>query len=328
MLSAVLLWYITTNAQTTDSIKTVTKEFIIEKFPSTRALDIEFETFGTRNFDSKLFGGNFEHGKVDNETRFRMAANVPIFKSRNYIITTSFRYKYDHFNLGDVSSTGQYVPVNQQNDIGFHYLSAAGSFTYFSMLFGKPVIYNATLNADGDENGVQRVKGLVAGAIILQRSQYSLITVGIVGLIDRTSISPVLPSFAWKQSFSNSLWSLDLILPQHFMVQRPLFKNGRLSLGSELIGDGFYVKPGQSFLPGTYEYSELEVRSGAMYEQTLGSRLIFTLKGGMANTVLSRLYHKNAAFSDYVYKSTEDGAGYFNVGISFIPFKMNSGTHK
>jgi hypothetical protein len=328
VLSTVLLFSISTYAQTTDSIKAVTKEFIVDKFPSTRAFDLQYETFGSRNFDSKLFGENFQSGKISNESRLRLATNFLVFKSKNYIVTTSLRYKYDHYTLNDVSSTGQYVPVNQQNDLGYQYLSAAGSFTYFSKLFGKPVVYNATLIADGNEDGVQRVKGLVAGAVILKENRYTLITIGLVGLVDHTAISPVLPSFTWKQSFSDSPWSLDLILPQHLLVQRPLFKNGRLSFASELIGDGYYVKPGQSFLPGTYEYSQLEVRSGAMYEQTLGSRFIFTVKGGIANTLLSRLYQKNAAFSDYVYKNTEDGTGYLNFGISFIPFKMRNGPHQ
>jgi hypothetical protein len=325
ILSAALFFYRSTYAQTTDSIKTVTKEFIVDKFPSTRAFDLQYETFGSRNFNSKLFGENFQSGKITNESRLRLAVNFLVFKSKNYIITTSLRYKYDHYSLSDISSTGQYVPLNQQNDLGYQYLSAAGSFTYFSKLFGKPMVYNATLIADGNGDGIQRVKGLLAAAIIFKQNRYTLITVGLVGLVDHTAISPVLPSFTWKQSFSGSPCSLDLILPQHLMVQRPLFKNGRLSFGSELIGDGYYVKPGQSFLPGTYEYSQLEVRSGAMYEQTLGSKFIFTVKGGLANTVLSRLYQKNAAFSDYVYKNTEDGTGYLNVGISFIPFKMNHG---
>ncbi len=321
MISTVLLFYGVTSAQNTDSLKKETQEFIIEKFPSTRFVDLQFETFGSRNFDSKLFGGNFQSGIVTNEFRFKLAINIPVVKKKNYIITTSLRYKYDYFKLNDVAFTGQYVPVKQQNEMGFNYLSAAGSFTYFSRLFGKPVIYNATLNADGNEKGVQRVKGLLAGSIILKRTMHTTITVGLIGLIDPTAISPVLPSFTWKQGFSNSQWVLDLILPQHLMVQRPLFKNGRLSIGSELLAEGFYVKPGESFLPATYELSQLEIRSGAMYEQKLYNKLILTVKGGIANTVLSRLYQKNASFSDYIYKNSQNGTVYLNIGVSFVPFK-------
>ncbi|GGI23701.1 hypothetical protein [Pedobacter mendelii] len=328
IIGSILLFYIHVEAQTLDSIKRETKEFITDKFPTTRPIDVQFEQFGSRNFDSKLFGESFQRGKIDNESRLRIALNIPVFKTRKYVITTSLRYKYNHYDFNDVTPSGLYGLTNQRSEMSFHYLSAAGSFTYFSKLFGKPVIYNATLNVDGDENGIQRVKGLFAAALVLKRSQNTLITVGLLGLIDRTAISPILPSFSWKQSFSNSQWSLDLILPRHLKVQRPLFKNGRLSLGSELLGEGFYVKPGQFFLPGTYEYTQLEIKSGATYEHALGSKLILTLKGGIANTLVARLYQKNAAFSDYVYENTQDGVGYFNIGISFNPFKANKGGRK
>lgn len=328
MISSFLLFYISADAQTTDSIKRVTKEFITDKFPTTRAIDVQLEQFGSRNFDAKLFGEDFRRGKITNESRLRVALNIPVYKTKNYVITTSFRYKYNHYDFNDVTPTGTYGLESPQSEMSFHYLSAAGSFTYFSKLFGKPIIYNATLNVDGDEDGLQRAKGLFAAALVLKRSQYTLITVGVLGLIDRTAISPVLPSFSWKQSFSNSPWSVDLILPKHLKVQRPLFRNGRLSLGSELLSEGFYVKPGQFFLPGTYEFTQLEIRSGATFEQAVGNKWIITVKGGIANTMTARLYQKNAAFSDYVYENSQDGAGYFNVGLSFNPFKTNNGGRK
>ncbi len=63
MSIAAMLVYLTSTAQTTDSVKQETTQFIIDKFPSTRAVDLQVETFGTRHFDSKLFGENFQSGK-------------------------------------------------------------------------------------------------------------------------------------------------------------------------------------------------------------------------------------------------------------------------
>ncbi|WP_158995690.1 hypothetical protein [Mucilaginibacter sp. L196] len=101
--------------------------------------------------------------------------------------------------------------------------------------------------------------GLASVAFVIKRSPNTIITAGWLGFVDRASISPILPTFTLQESFENSPWRLNIVLPQRLMIKRSLFKNAQLSLGSKLINNAFYVNPNQPILPDTYEYNQLGI---------------------------------------------------------------------
>lgn len=308
------------NAQEQNDEKQKIQAAVTDKFPSTRILDLQYQQYLPADFDSKLFGKDFQRGHINNHSKFKIAANIPVYSKPKWNITTSFNYKYEGIEINDVKdNTGIDLPAyNRKYD--FHYLSAAVSFTYFSTLFKKPFIYNASVFADGTEKDAERIKGFVLGTIVLKATASTKMTVGLLVFIDPASPLPLTPTFSYEHKFQNSAWTLDFILPQRLLFKRDVFKNGRISIGSELTSDGFYIYNHNPGYASVYDYRQLEIRSGLTYEHRISDTFIATFKTGMANVFNSRITERGKSTTDYIFSSKQDATGYFNLGISFNPF--------
>jgi hypothetical protein len=99
-----------------------------------------------------------------------------------------------------------------------------------------------------------------------------------------------------------------------------------LSLGIELNRSSIYLYN----LDGTsqrYEYRQLDINSGLIYEHALGN-FVITGKTGMKYTPAGRLFRKEDSFNDPVFETKPDPAFYFNLGISFNPFTFLKNNNK
>ena len=235
-------------------------------------------------------------------------------------ITSSFRYRYEAFELNDVASQiDNSIPVYDEK-LNYHYLSGALSFTYFSQLFKKPFLYNASVIVDGTEKYAERIKGFFGATIILKKTERTTIGVGLIVLVDPTSPVPASPTFLIDHRFKNSKWSLDFILPQRFLFKRDLFENGRISLGSELNTNGFYTyyinQPG---FAKVYDYRTIEINTGLTYEHCFSKSIIATFKTGLATVFNARVSERGKNTNNYIFSNKQDGTGYFSIGFSFNP---------
>jgi len=301
-------------------IKTVAKA-VTDKFPTTRILDVQYEQLGPTNFDSKLFGDRFERGRIESHNRFKAAINVPFFssKSKRFVLTSSLRYKYETYEFGDIYNYNSATTYTREKE-EIHFFAAALSATYVSTLFHKPIIYNATATVDGNQDNFQRVKGFVTANIVLKRTANTTLTVGVLAMLDPSSIIPITPLLTYNHKFENSKWDIDFILPQRLLFRRELLENGRISLGTELNTESFYLNLNNSKLKGIYELNQLELKSGITYEYRFSPKIIGIIKGGINNVVSVRVTEKGERTSKYVYDQKEDAQGYFRFGISYNPF--------
>lgn len=301
-------------------IKTVVK-IVTDKFPTTRIFDVQYEQLGPSNFDSKLFGNHFERGRIESHNRLKASFNLPFFtsKTKRFVLTSSLRYKYETYEFGDIYNVNSATPYTRAKE-EIHFFAAALSATYVSTLFHKPVIYNATATVDGNEDNVQRVKGFVTANIVLKRTANTTITVGALAMLDPSAIIPVTPLLTYNHKFENSNWDIDFILPQRLLVRRGLLENGRISLGTELNSESFYLNLSSPNLKGIYELNQLELRSGITYEYRFSSKIIGLLKAGVNNVLSSRVTERGERTSKYIYDQKEDPQGYFRFGISYNPF--------
>ncbi|MBF4508415.1 hypothetical protein IRZ83_17185 [Flavobacterium sp. JLP] len=295
---------------------------IVDKFPTTRTLDVQYEQLGPTNYDSDLFGNNFEKGRIESHNRFKAAFNLPFYasKSKRFVLTASLRYKYESYSFGSIynyNTTQTYT----RNTEDIHYWTGAVSATYVSSLFKKPVIYNATATVDGNEDNLQRLKGFVSAVIVLKRTPSTTITIGALAMLDPSSIVPVTPLFTLNHKFKDSKWDMDFILPQRLLFRRELLENGRISLGTELNSESFYLNLNTSNLNGVYELNQLELKSGITYEYCFTPKIIAFVKGGVNNVLSTRITEKGERTSRYVYDHKEDAQGYFRVGISYNLFQ-------
>ncbi|QLC64774.1 hypothetical protein LPB248_00295 [Flavobacterium sp. LPB0248] len=294
---------------------------ITEKFPATRTLDVQYETMGSADYDTKVFGSDFEKAAVRNHSRVKISTNISLYKSESQrlFITNTLRYKYETYQYGDIYNYASNSTASRA-DQNFHYLAESVSATYFSTLFKKPVFYNATVTLDGNEKDLQRVKSLLSATMVLKKTENTTMTIGAVALIDPSSPLPFLPVFTYEHTFGSSPWKIDLILPQRIQFKRQLLENGRLTLGSELNSENFYIDMDSQNLKGIYELNQLELKTGIMYEYSFAKNFIATLKAGLNNVVSSRITEKGERNTDYVIENEQDDQFYFNIGMSYNLF--------
>lgn len=290
------------------------------EFPRTRILNFEYEQSLARDFESKLFDQKFQEGEIKNQKTFDASVNLPFYYTKKLVLSASANYTFNEFEFQDLENTSETLIFEQPGIIDFHNFSGAVSGTYFSQLFGKSVIYNASAIVDGNDEGFKRLKGLVGASLIMKRTERTTITLGAIAFIDPTSQIPFFPTFTYSHKFKNSAWEFDFILPQRVLFRRYIGNNSRLSLGSTFGGNGFYVNVNEPDFPDVFEYSQLEINSGFIYEYRLSDYIITTVKGGLTNFISNRLTEKGEPTGDYIYSNEQDPTGYFNVGFSIDPF--------
>lgn len=303
-------------AQSIDTLKKEVRAQIVDKFPSRRNFDLQYEQLGSGNYTPEFRDGNTEPGRITNHYRFNAAVNFLLYKNGPLSVSATGKYKYESFELTDAQNNSSSLFTKSD----FQLFSGALNVGYLSRLFGKVIIYSGSIIADASDENLGRIKGIGAATMILKSTKYTSIAVGLAGVIDATSPFPVLPIFSYQQKFENSAWSMDLILPQRIMFKRRLSENGRISIGTEFNNEQLYVKLNRYDLRNVYDYRQAELKSGMMYEYRIAKNLIASFKGGISNAVISKVTAKGESTNDYLFKTKQNTTGYINIGISFNPF--------
>ena len=308
---------------TQDSLRQNAVERIKEKFPVTRILNFEYNQSLDRRFSSKLYDHHFQEGDIKSQQNFMASANIPVYKTQKWSFTASMFYQFSEFEFENIQNPSA-LPFFERNGIAnYHNFSAALSSTYFSILFNKPIIFNASIIADANAESFGRIKGFLGFTFILKQNERTTITAGVIGFVDPSSQIPFIPTFGYNHRFKNSKWELDFILPQRLLFRRPIGGNGRFSLGSSIGYTEFYVDANSQAYNNMFSYSQIELKTGIMYEHRINDYLIGTVQGGLQNFISNQATKKGESAKDFIYENKQDGAGYFQIGISIDPFAKN-----
>jgi hypothetical protein len=208
----------------------------------------------------------------------------------------------------------------KSTDNGFHYHFTSLNVVYFSTLFKKRTIYTGSILVDGSDQHFERVKGILTGTMVLKANQRTKMMVGVMISIDPSAQSPFIPTFTYEHKFNNGLVA-DVILPRSIYLRKNLFTNGRLSLGTEMDRTSFYLYDIDS-TSQKYEYRQLDINSGLVYEQVIAKHFLATAKTGIRVTPSGRIFKKEDSFGSPVFETKPDPAFYFNIGLSFNPFTI------
>ncbi|ULT24318.1 hypothetical protein KUH03_35730 [Sphingobacterium sp. E70] len=200
---------------------------------------------------------------------------------------TSLGYQYTALNLQESNLSAEPLKMRTQD---FHYHYESLNFSYFSKLFGKTVIYSASIMADGSDKGIERLRGMLTGTWVLKATRDVQMTIGLLGFVDPGAIIPLVPTFTYKQQYRDG-WMVDVLLPKGAFVRKTMLRNGRLSLGADLNTTTFYLYDFWG-LDKVYTLSQLEINSGLTYEHNLGRSFIATVKSGMKAIPRSRIFEK------------------------------------
>lgn len=297
------------------NIKQRAGDEIRDKFPSSRFFDLQYERVLPTDYEKKANSEVFEKGTLQNQQRLRVAMNIPVYKKGGLTITGSGRYNMEKFDFRDVSeASSDFFPSASNRTAYSHFFLGALSSTYFSKLFGKIAIYNISVSADASEKVFGRIAANAMATLVLKSDQNTTITTGVVGILDNRSPIPVLPIFTLDHKLPNS-WTLSIAIPKYFYLRKPLFVNGRLTLGMSFDAGQYYINSNE--YANTFFYSRSEIKTGFMYEHSMSKKLIITLKGGALNTFGGRMSQKGKSYGNDIQRGRQDMTGYFGVGFSY-----------
>ena len=300
-----------------DSIPKRAAAYAADKFAIARPFNIEFTNTAPYNYTAKTGGKSLPQSKVTSFSQVKVSANVNFIKRKTWMLGATLGYRYTSAGADVI------IPATggiQTTDDGFHYHFTSLNFAYFSTLFNKRTIYTSSILVDGSDQHFERVKGVLTGTMVLKANQRTKMMVGVMISIDPSSQSPFIPTFTYEHKFSNGLIA-DVTLPRSIYLRKYVFTNGRLSLGTEMDRTSFYLYD----IDGTsqkYEYRQLDINSGLVYEHVIASHFLVTAKTGMKLTPSGRIFKKEDSFGSPVFETSPDPAFYFNIGLSFNPFTL------
>ncbi len=297
------------------------KRIIADKFPRTRTFDAQYRVYAPSDFDSELDKRAYVKGRITDHQQWKFATNLTLVQKQRWNITANVDYRYESFNVTDVELLSTDIGPFSKNE-GYHYIGASVGGMYYASLFGKPIIYAAAVTVDGSHKDVERIKGTLGATLLLKRTQRTVIGLGFVVLIDPASPVPAAPVFTVDHKFLNSDWSLDLILPQRLLFKHPIASNGRISIGTELSGDGFYMYSDNPGYADVYDFRQLELRSGLTYEHCIAPGFVAYAKTGLANMFNMRVSERGKNTNKYLLSANQNATGYVSFGLSYnLPSK-------
>lgn len=295
--------------QTRDSIPPKALAYVTDKFPATRILNIEYSQVAPYRFQPRLYGSTLPDQKMQDFQQWRLNVNLPFFRTTRWIAGVAGTYR--NLEMGTQQPVISGVPMRYD----FQYHTESVYVTYFSKLFGKTAMYTALFAADGSQHRFERLRGNLTGTLVLNANAQTKMLLGLAVFADPSTRIPAIPIFSYEHRFSGG-WITEITLPKKVLLKKDLFENGRLSLGSEMDNTNFYYYAAGK----TYEYRQLEINSGLVYEHYFGA-LIATVKTGLRSVPNGRLFEKSDNPNDYVFQAKPQGALYVNLGISFNPFQ-------
>lgn len=298
-------------AQVNDSIPKKVVAYAAEKFPFTRLLNAEFRYDAPYDISPALKSGDLPEGRVAQLYQSRISANVNFIKSRQWVFSTGLLYNFIHTETDGTGLTRG----EQSHDM--HFFAAGLNLTHFTKMFGRMAILTAGVIPTGGDDGFERVTGMVSANLVLKADGKTKMTLGLLGIVDPSSVVPVVPTFTYERKLESG-WIVDIILPRSVFMKKDMFKEGRLSLGTQLDATNFYIK-GFNGSKNTYMFNQMEVLSGLTYEHCFLKGFIATFKTGYKYIPSSRIAHINNRFNDYVYKADGAGTFYANIGLSYNP---------
>lgn len=303
--------------QDTTNIRLKALDYASRQFAMVRPFHVEFSRVAPYRYTSKGDGVSFGESKVSTYHQIKANANLYFLVKKKLIVGATLSYRYiSAYNDFTIPSSGLVQTVKDD----FTYHSTSLNFTYISKIFNKPIVFNTSLIIDGSGKYFERLKGLAIGTIVLKADTRTKFMVGILLNVDPSTKLPLLPMITYERKLNNGIM-LDLILPKQLLIRKQILGRGRISLGTEVDRNGFYLNNVTGQLSSQkFEYRQIELDNGLIYEHLIGNYLILTARTGAKWIALSRLFEKEKTFSAAWLETTAKPTAYFNVGISFNPF--------
>lgn len=301
-----------------DSLGRSVRKYAIRNFPTIRTLDVQYEQNTGSDYTLKWKGKHIEKGTVGYLSKLKLSSTLPLYKTKRLALYGNLRYSFYTF---DADRPGIALPnaslLFPRRDNDFHYWEISANATYRMQLFKKPVVYTVSVAGDGSEKGFEKVKGVAVATMVVKRTPSTVISVGVIALLNTGAIYPVLPVFTYWHRFNYSPWVLDIGGPGYVYFRRSLTKSDRLSIGVSMNNEHFYLRTKNDLLPRVCYFSKNELKTGIVYEYQWGKHLCLTARAGGITSFRSRLFDKKRINRKPYIEYKQHMSAFFNLGVSY-----------
>lgn len=300
-----------------DSIKMVYLTQAAIRQPLLRQGSVSLDVLGNGNVEAKSNGQTAYKGKAE-ITRLKTNFTLPLYEWGKNSITTTVNYVQQHF-----SSTQDDSPQAAVPNLSFNKSTLAGtvSFLRVDSIFGRPVIYSASITGLTNELSSIRKMSYIGGMLFpLKRTANTTMMVGGIVLIDRYAPIPFSPYFSYWHRFEGSKMELTVDLPSNLGLRKPLSDRSWVSLGTSLEQNFTFFNAGEYGFQNNVTQSTSDLKTGISLEHLFGKKLMVGIRGGAMTNLSNRSYLPNESYKNYFISTKTSTVPFFNVSVSLLPF--------
>lgn len=304
----------------TDTLTTQLRRYVARNFSEARTFNLYWETSPAYDYTLKQNGNTLEKGEMKNINTVKFAATIPVLQLRNFSLYANGQasfYMFETFN----NANGLASSIFPDNGENYDYYKGTINATYHTKIGGKPLILNANISGDGWSKGFEKLQGTLSAIMVFRQSATTNFSVGFYGMTLFNQF-PVLPIITYWHQFNPNL-SIDITLPSKAYLRYQFLNKHRLSVGTSMESEQFYLKSGMDNLPEVCFYNKSTIKSEIVYEYIINKRFYLIARGGGIGTLKSGLYKTNRKGIDgdpYI-EISHPMAPFFNLGFSYNLFK-------
>ena len=158
-------------------------------------------------------------------------------------------------------------------------------------IFNHPIIYSLVARGISDGfNSFRRFNLNGSFNLPIKKTQNTSFSIGLLVLIDPSSITPIEPIVNYYHKFSSSRIELIVDLPNGINIKRQIGEKAWLAVGSNQHSYTTFYNHGTNFLDGKVSYNTIELKSGASFEYLFANNIMLSVGGGFNSYLSSKIF--------------------------------------
>ncbi|RZJ92647.1 MAG: hypothetical protein EOO20_00935 [Chryseobacterium sp.] len=300
-----------------DSLTMVYVTEFAKKQPLLRQGSISYDVIGKGTVESSDANGNVLYKGEVETNRLKANFNVPISSWGKNSINGSVNYLRQHFQFEEQASglISLPSPSYTRSTVG---LSAI--YSRRDSVFNRPVIYTAGISAYTDElSSIRRIS--YTGTIIfpVKQTLNTISNLGVILVVSPNNTIPI-PYFGYWHKFTNSPLEINIEIPSNITLRMPFSPRTWATLGTAIDPNLNFVTIETPTSSTDLVHNLLDLRTSLNIEQLIGKKMVVGIRGGVINTLTSRIQKNNAKRDDYIIDNKKSAVPFVNFSISFLPF--------
>ena len=238
---------------------------------------------------------------------------------KNFSLYANGQFNSYQFKAINNENEGKSV-IFLRNNKGYNYYEGTLTGTYRTRIGSKPLILIASAFGDGWNKGFEKAQGMFSAIMVFKQSRTSSFSAGLYGMTLYDKI-PVIPIITYSHQFTPN-WSVDLTLPSRAYIRNQFSNSHRLSLGTSLANEHFYLKTEMEGLPDVSFFNRTTIKPEIVYEYIIDKHFYLIARAGGAAMLTGGIYGTNRKGIDgdpYV-KLKQPITPFFNIGFSYNIF--------